>query len=139
MTQPDIPGYCVKCHNQVADFDGSLPNGNPRIVRLMPTFCSVNFRLDNGSQMLVAMCVDCRDKLAPEDTEIIMEAVINGWQREMDQIVEGWEDQKKLDYMASYSQRSIIDRLDKRWSDEEVKRVKPPREDKLHVKTGAKK
>jgi hypothetical protein len=62
-----------------------------------------------------------------------MESEINGWQHEIDEVV-NWEDSKKTDYMKRYSERFVTDRADKKWNQAEKSKIKKPRKDKLKVR-----
>jgi len=146
------PGFCSKCHDAIAEFDGwNKLTGAPIITKLKPNFRQANFLLSDGSSMNIAMCEQCYDNLKPEDAGEIMESEINGWQEECNLMVrlhdnpehlvdamngnahKGWPKEKAIAHMERYSQLSISNRMDRPWPDEDLGRVKKPRKSKLKV------
>ena len=126
MPDFDMPGYCVKCHKQIADFDGSLPNGNPRITKLSGDFNEATFLLDDGSSMKVAICTDCKNALKPEDAGTIMESVIKGWDHEIKNSLK-WEKKDRDSYMKKYGGREIVSRHDVPWETKDMVRLTKPK------------
>lgn len=137
MVNEDRPGFCAKCHTPIAEFNGSNEYGNPIIVKLLPILRTIFFRLDNGSQLIVTLCVDCEETIDPSDSAQIMESVINGWQYEVDSQLHHWEEDKKIEHMKTFGKRFITDRTDKRWNDEQIKRITKPDKKKLRLKKEA--
>lgn len=128
----DFPGLCAKCHEEIAEFSGSHPNGTPIITRLLPNYELVTFTLDDNSNMKVALCKDCKVNLVPDDCQEIMESVINGWAWEIERAK--WPNDKQEKYMAKYQERYIIDRYDMLYDDKDKGKIKKPRPDKLKKK-----
>jgi hypothetical protein len=120
----DFPGLCALCHTEVAEFEGSHPNGIPKISRLKGNFHSFDVMLDDGSRMSVALCTDCFFDIKPEDMKTIMGNVIRGWDKEMN--VVKWPEQKKDSYIDRYSERYITNRADESFSESEIKRIEKP-------------
>ena len=133
-----FPGLCSLCHTEIADFEGSrqIRDGvfRPIIKRLKGIAREADVKLDDGSIMHIAMCKTCYKNFKPEDMQALMESEINGWQHEVDEVV-NWKDEKKIDHVKQYSKRFIIDRVDKEWNEDEKKKIKKPRTDKLTVRT----
>lgn len=121
MIDYDFPGFCAKCHEEIAEFNGSDINGNLVITRFKGNATSATFVLDDKSKMQVALCLRCKDSLQPEDAPIIMDSVIRGWKHEIKFL--GWEEPKKVDYIDKYSKLEITDRHDLAWNPEEKVRL----------------
>jgi hypothetical protein len=80
----------------------------------------VEYLLDDGSKMRVAMCIDDIAKLDGTETEYIMSAVKRGWQHELETYSKWGQDQKDK-YMERYGKLVIVTRTDNK-SDDAVKR-----------------
>ena len=134
----DFPGLCALCHTEIAEFDGSFEARpgvfRPKILELKPNYRAFQFKLNDGSFMNVTSCEDCHDEFKPEDSQELMESVINGWQEEIDSILIEWEDEKKRNHMKEYSKKHIVDRSDKRLKYSDLSKLKKPRPEKLKVK-----
>lgn len=91
------PGFCSKCHVEIANFRGSqeVTPGvfRPRIESLKPNFRQQTVNLSNESQMMVTVCDSCYD-LNPEDLDSLMDSELRGWQKEIEHFGLG-EDVKK--------------------------------------------
>lgn len=125
----DKPGYCALCHAQVADFEGTLPNGCPQVIRLRPNFDQVRVLLDDNSQMDVTLCKTCKESFSAEHAGPLMESVINGWAWECTYVLHDWDEGRQDAHLAKYGQREIISRSDKPWSLEQmIKRTRPDAE-----------
>src|SRR3990167_2783237 len=106
----DKYGHCVICHrNLIIErvVDGIVMNV------FLPEKEETQFLLDDGSRMRVCICRDCKTEanLNDESTQIeIMEAVIAGWQLEVDEMVkEGkWVKEKGSEHMSKYKTRNIL-------------------------------
>ena len=133
-----FPGLCSLCHKEIAEFAGSrqVADGvfRPIITRIKGIAREVDFKLDDGSSMRIAMCKTCEEAFVPEDTQPLMESEINGWQHEVSEVV-AWGDSKKRRHMKVYAKRHIIDCLDKKWTKHQKTKVKKPRKSKLKVRT----
>ena len=133
------PGICSLCFDEIAEFEGSrqVADGifRPIIKRIKGIARTATVRLDDASNMNVAMCKTCFDKLIPEDMQELMESEINGWQVEVNDMVSNWDDTRKKNYMKRYAKRFVTDRIDKRWNKAEKLRIKKPRKSKLKVRT----
>ena len=132
-----FPGLCSLCHNEIASFEGSrqIRAGifRPIIKRILGIARVVYIRLDDGSQMGVAMCKTCEAILTPENMQELMESEINGWQHEVDEIA-NFDDTRKINYMKRYSKRFVTDRVDKKFTTDEKLKIKKPRKAKLKVR-----
>ena len=122
MIDYDKPGFCCKCHTEIAEFSGSDANGNMIISRLLGNADSAVFVLDDGSKMEVALCLNCKDSLQPEDVKEIMKSVVKGWRHELGFLK--WDEEKKTKHMDKYSKLDITDRHDLKWTKEEKQRLK---------------
>ena len=122
MIDYDCPGFCAKCHAEIAEFDGSDAKGNMIIKRLKGNASSAVFVLDDNSKMEVALCLSCKDSLQPEDAEDIMKSVVKGWKHELKSL--HWDEEKKEKHIDRYSKLEITDRHDLKWTKEEKQRLK---------------
>lgn len=81
------PGFCSKCHTEIANFRGSqeVTPGiyRPKIESLKANFRQQTVELSNNSQMMVPLCETCFN-LTPEDLDYVMASEVKGWQREVD-------------------------------------------------------
>ena len=132
-----FPGICSLCHKEIAAFEGSrqIRAGifRPIIKRILGIARVVDLKLDDNSEMGIAMCKTCESGLKPEDMQELMESEINGWQHEEDEIA-NFTDTHRIKYMKRYSKRFVTDRVDEKWSKDEKLRIKKPRRAKLKVR-----
>lgn len=126
-----FPGLCSYCHSEIAYFEGSLPNGSPKITRFKANCNSRTMKLDDGSSMRIMLCNDCVD-IKPDDIQYLMESEINGWQADVNKN-DKMNSEEKLDYMEKYSKRTIINVVETPFSEDEIKEIKSPRIDKLNI------
>jgi len=124
----DWPGLCALCHTEVAEFNGSHPNGIPIIARWKANKGEVLVVLDNGSKMRVTVCSKCESTFKPEQAGKLMESVRGGWQKECEMLVADdskpeWDEAKKSSHMKEYSKLAVVDRIDSIWSEEEKAKV----------------
>lgn len=133
-----FPGICSLCFDEIADFMGSNDKGRPIITRLKKKYRMASVELDDGSRMSVSLCKICFNGFNGDDAQELMENEINGWQDEVDNVVE-WEPDHKIDHMAKYSKRHITNRADKPFDIVEQSKIKKPRTSRLRVKTKRKK
>jgi hypothetical protein len=105
----DKPGYCAKCHEAIAEFDGAN-----NIVRINGNAAEAWFTLDDKSKMRVMLCIHCKQNLKPEDTIHIMDSVYKGWVFECETLVERgiWDKVHRDNYLDLYSERHIVARKD---------------------------
>jgi len=129
-----FPGLCSLCHDEVAEFNGSHPNGRPIITKLKNNYATTRVVLDDGSGMTITLCKNCKKDLSPDDMQELMESEINGWQDEVTKATATWTEEKKKSYMKKYSKKYIVDRVDKPFSLKEITKVKKPRKAKLKIK-----
>ena len=99
----DTFGHCVKCSKNMLIkqvIGGKVQN------RFTPDYTEVQYLLNDGSKMRVAMCIDCKNNLTENNSSDIMQSVINGWQVQVDSL--DWTKEKKQAYMDRYSQLEIV-------------------------------
>jgi len=132
------PGFCSLCHEEIAEFEGTrqLKSGvfRPILKRLLGIARTAVIKLDDKSKMTIALCKKCFNSFKPEDMQPLMESEINGWQHEIDDVVD-WQNEKKIDYMKKYSKRFATNRVDKIWNKDQRLKIKKPRKSKLKVRT----
>jgi len=144
-----FPGLCSYCHTEIANFNGSKEVApgvfRPEIVSLRPSYRESVFELNDGSKIAIPLCEDCDDDIEPQHMAELMESEINGWQKEVDELVD-WKDsvkpdgtiytaeEKKLDYMVEFSAKFIKDRKNKPWTLGQKSKLAKPRKEKLKVK-----
>lgn len=103
MIQPyDIYGHCVVCHKNML-IEQVIDQRVQR--RFTPDYSETEFLLDDGSRMRVAICKLCKVEELNHDK--IMECVIEGWKREVKEII-AWSDEKKEEHIEVYSQKKIL-------------------------------
>jgi len=134
-----FPGLCSLCHREIAEFEGSrqIVSGifRPIIKRILGIARTAEIKLDDKSNMTVALCKFCYNNLKPEDMQPLMESEINGWQHEVDEIAIRFDLPGRIKYMRRYSKRFAIARVDKRWTNTQRLLIKKPRRSKLKVRT----
>ena len=130
----DFPGLCCLCHCEIAEFNGSHPNGRPKIKSLKSNFHTAFVTVNDGSKMKVSLCMDCFFDLKPEDMKAMMESVINGWGAEVERL-DNWNIEKKTAYMDEYSGKFITNREDFPYSDDQIVKIKRPDKKKLNYKS----
>jgi hypothetical protein len=101
-------GHCIKCHKnmiieQVID--------NEVRKRMSTDYREVEFLLSSGSRMRVAICKDCQETLSEKEHNSIMECVVNGWKKELEEL-HHWSKEKKDNYMETYGKLTISSRLE---------------------------
>ena len=132
------PGFCSLRHEEIAVFEGSrqLKSGvfRPILKRLLGIARTAVIKLDDKSEMTVALCKTCFNSLKPEDMQPLMESEINGWQHEVDDVTQNWSKSHKIDYMKKYSKRFATNRVDKTWNRTQRLKIKKPRKSKLKVR-----
>ena len=109
----DKYGHCVSCHkNLVVEraIDGKV------MKVFLPDKDETEFLLDDGSKMRVCICKLCKRDMDFNDPKVnkqIMEAVINGWQLEVDSLVQDekrpeWDVERGKNHMRVYSNKKIL-------------------------------
>lgn len=102
----DTFGYCVKCGKRMIDH--AVVDGIYKI-RLTGEYTTVNYKLNDGSLMRVAMCRQCSMTLTgdKDETDMVMRKVWRGWQNEVETYSE-WTDDKKKEYLDKYGKLRIV-------------------------------
>lgn len=133
-----FPGLCSYCHSEIATFKGSqevLPGVFRPIIHLLkPNYRECTFELNDGSLMQIALCQSCDDDIEPKHMDHLMESEINGWQKEIDELLPKWEESKKSDHMDQHSKKFITGRKTKPWTLGQISKITKPRPEKLKVK-----
>lgn len=109
----DAYGKCVNCN---ADLITERIVDMRPVKMFLPIKDEVEFLLNDGSRMRVTICTPCKEKLDLKDPKVhqeIMEAVIHGWQLEVDMLVldekkPDWDKERAAKHMGVYSQKEII-------------------------------
>jgi len=111
----DTFGYCVKCGKCMISMQ--VIDGINKI-KLAGEYTTVLYRLNDGSNMRVAMCSHCANNLTgdKEETDMIMAKVWRGWQKETE-TYSHWEEERKTKYLSEYSKKRIVTRADNLDSD----------------------
>lgn len=101
----DCFGHCVKCHkNMLVE---QVVNGE-LIQRFTPDYSEEEFLLDNGSKMRVAICKTCQGNLTETDNDSIMQCVINGWKKEIENNPDKWSKDRSKKYQDDYFSLKIL-------------------------------
>lgn len=74
----DEAGFCILCEKKIAISCPSCGHKTPT-----PDFTQSQLPLSDGSQLIVAVCVECSKKIHVADKEQVMDAVREGWQRNL--------------------------------------------------------
>ena len=130
------PGFCSLCHDEIAEFDGFI-EAKPgvmrlKIVKLKPNFRMVNIELSDGTLMTVSLCDKC-ENFPPERAGELMESEINGWKRECDELIGDWETIVRDGYLERQSKLHLVDRLDRRWNDDDRTKITKPEKKNLRL------
>ena len=113
MIDFDCFGFCVLCHKNMLTeqvVDGRV------IQRFIPEYTEEEFLLDNGSRMRVAMCKSCQINLSDKDYNDIMQCVIKGWGKELENNT--WSKERKEQYHNDYYKLKIIMKSQHKTNDE---------------------
>lgn len=107
----DRHGHCVVCHEDM--YYTQIIDNKPQ-QRLSPLYGEIEYLLDDGSKMRVAVCNDCKGELKndEEETTRIMDCVFKGWRHELDKYSH-WDNDKKKKYLKEYSKRKIVMRSER--------------------------
>ena len=120
----DMPGYCAYCHDQIADFEGSHPNGIPIIKKFRPNFSmkASLFTLNNGSNLVVTLCNNCID-LPQEEYGNVLKSVQLGWNEQLNRSIIPHSDESKKKTIDQFVNLEIVDRGDRELSSEQKSRI----------------
>lgn len=104
----DLHGHCVKCHEDMSYeevIDGVMTK------RLGPDYQEIEYMLNDGSRMRVAICRGCKELLKDDDNEKkeIMDCVYKGWVHEL-KSYSHWSHEKKQNHLEVYSKKTIVSR-----------------------------
>mgnify|MGYP001617276113 CR=1 FL=1 len=138
----DKYGHCCSCHRSLIIekvSDGKV------IHMFLPDKDETEFLLDDGSRMRVCVCKQCKEGKDFNDLTFkntIMEAVIAGWQLEVDSLVadekkSDWNKDKGKKHMEYYSKRKILfhnDSVDKHVVESRIKDIQKELEEKVSPK-----
>ena len=113
MSNIDKYGHCAICHNNLMVervSDGKVIN------MFTPDKDETEFLLDDGSRMRISICRPCKLTIDFNDKKVIdniMEAVINGWQLEVDTLVADekrpeWTPERAKNHMKVYKEKNIL-------------------------------
>jgi len=105
----DRYGHCVTCgKNMLIEqvIDGKSEE------RLSAEYEEVQYLLDDGSRMRVAICRKCKSEGKHDDTKKVMQTVVNGWKKEVDDLVADnkkpdWTKERGEKHMKKYSSLAI--------------------------------
>lgn len=103
-----FPGICSLCGTEVAEFNGSHPNGKPIIKRFLPNYYGLQLILGDDSVMNVTLCNNCGPNLDKKDYKKLMKSECDGWQWELDHCLK-WTKKQKDDYKKNYFKKTIKD------------------------------
>lgn len=96
-------GRCVLCHKSLM-MQKLIDNVMKDVFT--PDRTETQFLLNDGSKMRVGICQKCKDELTLDDEPKIMQSVIKGWEKEIDDAK--WAKERKKDYMKIYSKKKIV-------------------------------
>ncbi len=113
----DVFGQCIECGCKM--IEEKMINGAIQTV-FTAQRGEVEYILDDGSKMRVAMCKDDIAKLDGTETDYVMGAVVRGWQHELETYSK-WGQSQKDAYMDKYGKLEIVTRSDNK-SEDAVKR-----------------
>lgn len=90
-------GLCLNCEKSLVT---ACPTCNHK--RPNNNYTEVRFKLTNQTQMPVAVCLDCKDKIFQADKKAIMKAVREGWERE--HLRMGWDKEQQDKYWQTHGE-----------------------------------
>lgn len=109
----DVFGQCIECGCTM--IEKKMINGQMQTV-FTAQRGEVEYLLDDGSKMRVAMCKSDIEKLDGTELDYVMGAVVKGWQHELETYSK-WDQEKKDKYMKKYGNLSIVTRSDNKEED----------------------
>ncbi len=115
MIDYDSYGHCCSCHKNM--LIEQVVGGNV-IKRFTADYDEVQYLLNDGSKMRVTICKQCKELDKHSDTSNIMECIIKGWQKEVDDLVAdenkpNWTQEKANEHMEWYGNLEIVSDTDK--------------------------
>lgn len=93
-------GLCLMCEKDLMTTCGSCGHKKPG-----NNYTEVLLPLTNKSQMPVAVCLDCKDKIWHADKKEIMKAVRAGWHREHEKL--NWTKEKRELYWKTHGEGTL--------------------------------
>ena len=100
-------GHCLKCGKNL--ITEKIIEGVVKKVTL-PDYDQIQFLLDDGSKMRVAICKPCKAIVKEKDYPVLMKSVIAGWQREVNSL-DHWDKAKKVAHMKVYKKKKIKNKV----------------------------
>jgi hypothetical protein len=94
-------GYCTLCGEQIRSMSDGKPLSNYREVK---------FWMSNESDMRVALCNNCKEKLTETDYPKIMDGVRAGWMQEINN--KKWKPKRILSYKERFFNITILKRIE---------------------------
>ena len=118
----DKHGHCVICHEDMLYTE--VIDNKPQ-KRLGPLYSEIEYLLDDGSKMRVAICLNCKNDIKDDGEEKVRvrDCVFKGWKNEVKDI-KTWDKKRKDDYLKKYGKLKIVSRSDGVESDVLSKRLK---------------
>jgi len=128
-------GCCIKCHKYLLR---EVIDRGRVVMAPTPDADSEMLLLNDGSRMRVSMCRECKQGLKDSDLPYLMDAALQGWEWETDQLVEDpnnpeWDEVKKKKHMDHQRKLKAITRpsgLSKIEISKRVKKFKKKRANK---------
>lgn len=110
MSNIDKYGHCVCCHSNLLV---ERTVDNKVVYMFSPEHDETQFMLDDGTLMRVCICKPCKSNKDMSDIKVqndIMEAIVNGWNIEVNDLVYygKWSDGKAKFHMDTYSKKNIL-------------------------------
>ena len=90
-------GICTNCGTEIMSKCSECGTKRPNA-----RYTTVFMKLSNGSQMPIAVCIDCKDKVFLADRLELMQAVRDGWQREHDAM--NWTKEERDKYWSHHGE-----------------------------------
>lgn len=93
-------GFCHLCEKDLMVTCSSCNHKKPG-----NNYTEVLLPMTNGSQMPLAVCLDCKDKIFHADKKEIMAAVRQGWKKEHDAM--NWSKEKRDAYWRTHGEGAL--------------------------------
>lgn len=93
-------GICLVCEKQLMHICPTCSAKRPN-----DQYAVVEMKLNNGSRMKIAACMDCKDKIYEQNKTEIMNAVKDGWRAE--QVRDKWPPEKMQEYEIQFGRLAI--------------------------------
>ena len=131
----DRYGHCIFCHRNLIV---QRVIDNKVTFIFLPDKDSTQFLLDDGSKCDVCICKTCKKDIDFSDDKVkeqVMEAIINGWEKEVadsvaDESKKKWTPEFGKQYLDTYRQRKIIlhsDSVDKVFLEKRIRKIREER------------